>query len=321
MKKINVLYTLDHLYVKYMLVSLYSLLDHNQNLDIDVHIICDSFDDNDYKMIESVVSNFKNANVYYYSFDNIEKMIDSYGILPWKDKKIPNARLFFNECIKDVDKLLYLDSDTIVVGSLENIDQYNNGPINMVLDIMPKDYWQNIGNGLNRYCNSGVIYFDVNEWNKQKCEDKILSTLEKDIVYTYPDQDILNIALQDEMGILPPNYNLFAIDYYFNMYMLNRFYNSSGYERYDFDAIKDAKTNPIVLHSIPFYRWKGWEKNSIHPYTKYYMEYLDKLRLDLDEDHSGLHINPSIYKFYLYSKLMCPKNIKEGIKGIARTLK
>lgn len=312
MKEINVLYTLDHKYVKYMLVSLYSLIEHNPNIKINFHIICDNFEIEDYKLIEDIVASFDNTNVIFYDFKKIEKIIDQYHIPPWRGKKIPNARLFFNECINSTDKLLYLDSDTIVVNSLNGLDEYN-GPISMVQDSMPRKHWKQLEIPVDKYYNSGVLYIDTKKWDENNCSDKIKRLLDKKIPYEFPDQDIINMALKDDIKLLPPEYNLFSVDSYFGPIMLDRFYSQFDIKRYDHDTIMKAKEKPIILHSTPFYHWNGWEKNAIHPYKKYYSEYFKKLNMDLD-DENEIKKNPLLFRLYLYLKFMVPQEAKDKIK-------
>jgi len=317
MDEINILYTTDHNYIKYMLVSLYSLLENNSHMKVIIHIICDRFESEDYKLIESIISEFGNANIYFYDFKGISKIIDEYSIPRWRDTTISNARLFFTDCIKNVDKLLYLDSDTVIVNSLSGLVNYN-GTIHMVKDSMATDYWQNLGTSLEMYCNSGVLWIDVNKWKEENCDSKIINVLDGDISYTYPDQDLLNIALKDDIKLLPPEYNLFPIDVYYNPTFLSRYYEHSGIERYKLDDILNARNNPIILHSTPFYYWRSLEENKVHPYNKIYDEYLYKIFGYIEKEHCNKSPNPLLYKLYLYSKLACPLTIKNKVKSLIK---
>lgn len=315
MKNINVLYTTDHNYAKYMLVSLYSLLENNQHLDVTVHVICDKFEMEDYKRIEYIISLFKSSNVFFYSFEQVEKLIKKYNIPDWRGTKIANARLFFTECIKNVDKLLYLDSDTVVVDSLSGLELYD-GLIHMVQDDIPKQHWKSLDIPLEKYCNSGVIWFDVNKWKEENCDKKLVDTLKSDISYTYPDQDILNMALRNSINLLPPEYNLFSIDSYFNFAFLCKYYKETGIERYSKKEIINSKKNPVILHSTPCYYWRPWEENQIHPYSKIYDEYLEKIYGEVIKEKGVVAPNPLLFKLYLYSKLICPSKVKEFVKKI-----
>lgn len=312
MKEINVLYTTDSNYLKYMLVSLYSLLENNTNMKIVVHVICDKFEIEDYKRIEYLISLFSNANAYFYSFGEISQIVEEYNIPNWRGSKIANARLFFSNYIKDVDNLLYLDSDTIVVNSLSKLSDYN-GTIHMAEDSMPKDYWQNLNKSLKKYCNSGVLWINVQKWQEKNCDDKIRYALQSNIAYTYPDQDLINVALRNEIQLLPLEYNLFSIDSYFNPIVLKRYYKIMNIEKYSFEQVVRAKRNPIILHSTPFYYFKSPEK-VIHPYHKIYEEFAYKIFGEKNKESYLDYFNSLMFQLYLYSSLYCPKNIKNIVK-------
>lgn len=312
MKELNVLYTTDCNYLKYMLVSLYSLLENNTNMKIVVHIICDKFEIEDYKRVEYIINLFSNANVYFYSFEEISKIIEEYNIPNWRGSKIANARLLFSNYIKDVDNLLYLDSDTIVVNSLSKLSDYK-GTIHMVQDSMPKDYWQNLSKSLEKYCNSGVLWINVQKWQEKNCDEKIRYALQSNFAYTYPDQDLINIALRNEIHLLPLEYNLFSIDSYFNPIVLQRYYKMMNIEKYSFNQVVRAKRNPIILHSTPFYYFKSPEE-IIHPYHKIYEEFVYKIFGEKNKGSYFDYFNSLMFELYLYSSLYCPKKIKKTVK-------
>lgn len=317
MKEINILYTANHEYVKPMLVSMYSLLENNKNLNITIHIMHDNFNTNDFKIIENIISEFENCNVYFYDFKIIENIINEYNIPDWRGTKIANARVFFNEYIKNIDNLLYLDSDTIVVDNLNSLKNYSD-TIHMVKDSMPTTHWKNLAVDLEKYCNSGVLWINVSKWKNNNCDKKIINLLESDITYTYPDQDILNMALKDDIMLLPPEYNLFSTDAYFNTYFLYKFYKKHNIERYSSKELQKAKNNPVILHATPFYFWRAWEDNEIHPYNEIYDYYLYKIYGEVKKEEGVISPNPLSFKLNLYSNLILPEKPKQIIKKILK---
>ena len=95
MKHINVLYTTDKSYFPLMLVSLYSMLEHNPNIEFDIHIIVDGLDDKGLEHLDMVSFQFKNFKYHLYEFEPIKKMIERYNIPKWNNSAMANARLFF----------------------------------------------------------------------------------------------------------------------------------------------------------------------------------------------------------------------------------
>ena len=120
MEEINVLYTTDHNYLNYMLSSMYSLLENNKNNKINIHIVYDKFEKEDFTLIENVIKKFNNSNLFLHSFENIKNEIEKYNIPNWRDTKIANARLFFSKEIKGLifwSKQKSTDSISLIVKS------------------------------------------------------------------------------------------------------------------------------------------------------------------------------------------------------------
>ena len=99
-----------------------------------------------------------------------------------------------------MDKLLYLDSDTIVVDSLGELKQ-KEGDVLAVLDNMQRA--QKLG--ISNYFNSGVLYIDVKSWLNKEYGDALKDFIRQNpnVKWQYPDQDVLNIALQGKIDKLP----------------------------------------------------------------------------------------------------------------------
>lgn len=108
---------------------------------------------------------------------------------------------FFIENIVNDERALYLDSDIIVTGSLNNVYHRDlKGNIiaavpDMVLDKL-EHYYKEFPN-MKPYFNAGVILFDLTQWRKAQISTQIfkLAALAKKLLYAV--QDILNIILKN----------------------------------------------------------------------------------------------------------------------------
>ena len=317
MEKLDVLYTVDNNYAKYMLISLYSLLESNKDIDINIHIIHDGFSFDNFKRIDYIVSQFSNGSVFYYDYGKIASDIEALNIPSWRNSRIPNARAFFSYILPFCDNLLYLDSDTMVIDSLKGLDNYT-GTIHMVSDSMPKDHWKNLDSSLEKYCNSGVLWINGKKWIENDCDKKIADILRSDIKLVYPDQDLINVALKDDIEILPPKYDFFPIDDYFSIPFLYMYYKLNNIERCSKEEMKEAKKNPIILHSTPFYGYRTWDKNNIHPFNKYYDEYCHKVFEKIEKDENLDVINALHFMINIHMKLILPDGVKQKIKSILK---
>ena len=317
MKHINALYTVDKNYFPLMLVSLYSMLEHNPNIEFDIHLIVDGLDDKDLEHLDLATFQFKNFKYHLYDFEPIKRLIEKYNMPKWNNSAMANARLFFDGYI-DVDgNLLYQDSDTIITGSLEGLFDYT-GTVNMVKDPMiPRSHWKELDPSLNAYYNSGFIWTDLQKWHENNCQDKIIEQLEKRADYPFPDQDIINKALKDDINTLPLNYNVFSIIHYFPLLVLLKFLIDRKICDYPIRELISAKRNPIINHCTPVYKWKGWDKNSLHPCRDMYANYFAKIGISPPLcDETEMIVNELAYKVIQDCKILCPQIIKTPIKKL-----
>lgn len=120
-------------------------------------------------------------------------------------------RLFAYRVFPHLDKILYLDSDTLIRADLTKL--YNTDiskfAMGAVRDMAPTEIAQNpngqyvlnfISEHLkhNLYINSGVLLMNLPRM--RECESDMLGVR---IKLTYPDQDILNVALDGKIRELP----------------------------------------------------------------------------------------------------------------------
>ncbi len=272
----DILYTTDSNYLDIMLTSLYSLI-KNSNLDhINLHVVTSNFERQDYYRLRGFMDYFDNVKLFTYDLDDLN--IEKYNIPNWRGSQIANARLFYPRIVKeknpDCSNLLYLDSDTIVVGDIYNITKHNNDTVSACKDeLSTKKYYQN-KLSLDSYYNSGVIYFNLDKYLDLNIEDKIKHfNKSNDISLTFPDQDLLNILLRDNINTLEPRYNMSTNSYFLNGLYLKLFYNSK-IRQISYKDILNERNNNVVLHSYGILNLKPWTDNQINPFNEVFMSYM-----------------------------------------------
>ena len=150
----NFLYTADSNYFNHMYLSIYSLLKNNL-YPLTVHIIESGFTKEQMCKLETLFSLYENASFEIYSIDKLKNIMEHYSIPKWRGTDIANARLFSSEII-DVDKVLYIDCDTIISSSLKDV--FNNS--NAVSAVREINIQEHVKDRLEHYYNSGVLLFD-----------------------------------------------------------------------------------------------------------------------------------------------------------------
>lgn len=320
-KKNDVLFTANKGYIDIMLASIYSLLTNGNLSNIRLHIICDGFTDEEFKRIEKVIKNFGNAEVYFYPMEDYN--LSKYNIPDWHGTQIANARLFFGDILKphkmNIENLLYLDADTITVGDLNGLCKYADS-LHAVRDAGLKHYNKSLDN-LDTYYNSGVIYFNVDEWMSKDYQRKIVDLLKENrIKLTYPDQDIFNCAIRNGISDLPVNYNIPPHAYMFDGILAKMYFNSKlrnvGYEE-----IGEARLAPKIIHTYGLTGIKPWQTD-FNPFYDEYMKYITAINHDfIPTDLEGLKKVvvqfPNFYKALLIARTYMTETIEKPVRALA----
>ena len=313
------LYTANSKYLDLMLASIYSLIINSGIDNIRLHLILADFSKEDYKKIEQLLYKFSNVEFYFYDINDYN--ISKFNIPNWRESQIANARLFFQEFLlinhPSIENLLYLDSDTIVVSNISDLSEYKDNTISASKDICLKTYVRELE--VEKYYNSGVLLFNVPSWVNSNCEDKIIHFIEKNNKpLQYPDQDILNCALEGEIADLPFKYNLDSSGYLFDMFTLGLYYNNF-IRQYSKDEFIDAKNDARILHSVGFRGIKPWTNNNVNAFNSEYMKYLMLVNPEFQrEDLNGIQRVFAMYQILLKYRIVLSSYVPEKNKKIIR---
>lgn len=274
-----VLYSADNNYAPFLGVSLFSLFENNRDIEsIVVYAVLDSVsEDNINKMIQ-LAKEYRRILKIIDAF-SINRLMEEYGLHKYRGSYAANSRIFFDRLIdEDVERVLYLDSDTIVTGSLKPLTEIDMGDAcaGVVLDAMASKYKLLIGfSKESPYFNSGVILFNISKWKENECGKALMEHIKnRRISFCNPDQDLLNIILCDKTLILPPEYNLMPIHMAYSEKAYERCYGYNNY--YSKEQVVYAREYPIILHVYRFIGEFPWHMGNLHPANRIFDNYLKK---------------------------------------------
>lgn len=244
----NIVYSCDDKYAFLLGISLTSLLNNNMECsEITIYVVDDGICDNDKEKLKDLVLQF-NRHIFFIR-SSLSIQVDSFAKWP----RNVFYRLFLPSIFREnnifVDKLLYLDCDTIVVNNLSelyNTDLLGN-PCAAVAECMDNFHKKKCGVVADMpYCNSGVLLIDMEKWTLFErlmwkfLEANKMSKLE------YPDEEILNAVLKGNICILHPKYNLTSIKCNYSYDELKEYRKSCF--MYEEDEYDDALKNPYIIH-------------------------------------------------------------------------
>ncbi len=276
MKELNVLYLTDNNYAAFAGVSIVSLFENNKKIDkLHVYIIDDSIaDDNKEKLLE--IGEKYGQDIIFLDLTEGIRTLERMGIPKYRNSYTTYLKLFtFNLLPDSVKRIFFIDSDSIVVDDLsEMIDIDMQGKmIGAVRDGLSQNYKELLGyDHDDRWFNMGVMLVDVDMWKKDHAEDKIIEQLKKRKGYIAVDQDLLNITQHGNIMTLHPRYNATPHHYVYKETAFRRAFPQGGF--YDLKTMEEAQERPVIRHFERFVGQSPWHKNTVHPYTFLFDQYL-----------------------------------------------
>lgn len=308
--RLNILYQFNDTYAPYAGVSMVSLFEHNRAAkQINVYILGEELQEVNICRLMQTGRDY-GRNVMVIPAKALINRVRELGIPDYRGCHAANLRLFIPEVLEEgIDRILYLDSDTIVNVDLQELYRTNmgNNAVGMVLDSLTYRHKKEIGLPLDQeYFNSGVILFNMALWRKEGYTDQIIQhVLTLRSRYPSPDQDILNIVCRGHIYKLQMQYNMQPIHQVFSIRMYNRWFGQKAY--YSEEEMWTAKRQPAVFHLFRFVGEFPWHKNTVHPNVELFDSYLAISRWqDYEKQPANTGIVLKIEKF-LYRVL--PKSV------------
>ena len=179
-------------------------------------------------------------------------------------------RTFLPELLPNVDRVLYLDVDTLAVDDLTRLwetdlgDHYLAAVTNV---FQPGDETRSADLGLPSaevYFNSGVLLFNLPAMRRDRCAEAIRAcAVERGDELGWPDQDALNLVLGERRVPLHPRWNVMNAMLLF----------PAAAEVFGADAVEEARRRPGIRHFEGPGDNKPWHYLCGRPQRELYLEH------------------------------------------------
>lgn len=268
---INVAYSCNEAYIHHTGISVLSLLENNKHIPhITIFIIQKEVKEESIKLLTQIVEQY-GRQIRIISFDDLcfDLKINSLG----RHIETIYAKLFFTR-IKNIDKIIYLDSDTIINGSLTdlwrlNIDDYMVAGVETYtvdikekLGLLPED----------KFINDGMALLNLKKMRSNGIEQKFLDFISKHSGNPpLLSEGTINETCRGSILSIHPKYNLLSG---LIMYKDRRYYeNKNLINYYSTEEIREAIENPIIIHFLSAFYNRPWDINCTHPLLERYLFY------------------------------------------------
>ncbi len=256
----------DSRYTRFVATTVSSIIENNKTEELSFYFICKGVTSSN----KNKLSRLFNESHHHYNFiENIPKNILHFLKQNRNLKSNMDLgayfRLFIHDIVpKEIDKILYLDSDTIVNKDLQGLWSVDlkEKLLGATLDMNYKEHDHGGKFGLKYFFNSGVLLMNLKKIRALKNyrnEIKIFIK-EKRHLMVYNDQDIINYVFRDKIKTLPRKYNSYVIrqspfdqdaviyHYIFKTFQKSSFYLEKKYNRY----------NRLYFYYLDKTLWKNW---------------------------------------------------------------
>ena len=277
----NILYNCDNNYLPYAGTSITSLFENNKELDeINVYIIGFEISDMNIVKLNRLAEQY-GRSITLVDAKDIDNFFVRNGARIWRGSLATFYRLFIDQVIpENVDRVLYIDADTVVVDSLKDLEAFefeDHKACAMTYDRVFDGYNEYIHLPTDKpYYNAGVILFDLKKWRAFDCSKKIMKAIEKGYAsFAVADQDLLSHAVNDNIQLLNPRYNVFSCWIDLGVKNINAYLevNNDNTNYYLPRELESALANPAILHCRSIHTHAPWVKHSRNPFRGEWVKY------------------------------------------------
>ena len=257
---IPVFYSCDESFLKYCMVSMSSLLKNaSSGCVYRIYVLNTDISDEAQKTFCEQIDSMKLSSKYEICFEDVSENLNLIEHeFPLRDyySKTTYYRLLIADMHPEYDKVIYIDSDTIVQGDIselfkENIDDHYLGACHEQVMVQIDEYGEYVekclGISRHNFFNAGILLINCKEFRDKQLLHRFLEELHAyDFVVTQ-DEDYLNLITKDHVKFLDQRWN-------------TEIFNEISY------PIEEAK----IIHYIMF--CKPWHYDDC-PHADIYMSY------------------------------------------------
>ena len=277
-QKVAVAYGLNNQYTYPTIVSMTSILENAYSHTYYIF----------YLLVDK--SSFKEENKK--KFMNLEDKYErcEVNILEISKESIKNAntrryplaayyRLLLSELIPDLNRIIYLDGDTIIYTDLTEMYNLEMGN-NVMLGFVDNSYYKAEEFGIRtfKYIVSGVLLINLKTIKRENISAKFFEFIDKyHNKLTQEDQTVINIVLHGRIDFLPPKYGIWNFNNKDAVLYHNNYENKNlGVKAYDEKEILNAWNLPSILH---FVRAKPWKTRTKFTHNQFHDDWWEYAKL------------------------------------------
>lgn len=274
----HVAYACDENYIEQTMISMASLMEHNQTHKIVIYLIESKIGRESLQKICDLVEQYKQSFICI-ALDDLLKGIDL--TLDERHPKTIYAKLFLDQ-VCEADRILYLDSDTVITSSVEELWKMDLQDAYIAGVAMPytADIKRKLGltSEMDYFCD-GIVLINLKVWRNKKVAEQCREYIMRQKGNPYMlSEGVINAVAGEKRITLPPKYNLMSTFLLWNAKQIKELFDVSHF--YTREQVEEARKDPVIIHYLNELYIRPWYRNSDHPYRDEYINWLIKTGMD-----------------------------------------
>ncbi len=284
MRHIDLLYVFDDNYAPYAGVSITSLCQNlSQDCSADIYLGALSVSEENWRLFHETEERVNEARpsdgrIRLIPLDCTEaiRIIQAHKTGEWNGSKATWLKAFLPSFLPEsVEWVLYIDSDTLVLGDVAEILDEIEGEAEFDLAAVLESiaYYAGENLGLDSYYNAGVLLMRASIWRTPSFQEAFLDCLDRQGErHIFNEQCLLNDYFGGKIHRLPVKWNLQGFHLLYSVEEYQTSYHPPMY--YNAEELTEAREHPQILH---FFRILGnypWEEDNMHPASPLFHEWL-----------------------------------------------
>jgi lipopolysaccharide biosynthesis glycosyltransferase len=280
---INIAYSSSDAYAKCTGISMLSLFVNNKDVkDLTVYLFSTDISDKNKALIESMAKEFERKIIFIEISNQINEIANKYNLKSMRGGYNTYVRLFASEWLNDVERLLFIDSDTLVVHQIKEL--FDTPMDDNLIAAVPEvgvygkhnygDDPQIIDN-ISKYINAGVMLINLQQWKKEGISSYIAEEIKKyNNDWQCSEQSIFNYTLNNRCKYIHLKYNFYGMFHFESYEEIKKNYNIEKIISHV--ECSEASKDPVIIHFIGLPYSRPWYKKNISPFRKLYMQYYNQ---------------------------------------------
>lgn len=235
---LDIVFCVNDRYLPFVTVCIKSIAHWHKSENVRVHILTDDISPRSKERLLNEFTDAPDLQInFYYIDDSPLQGLEAWSKYTWYRLLLPSV------LPDDIDKVLYLDADTLVCDNLSDLFATDMDGYSVAGVVDPihfhEDAYIRCGYPQSRgYLCAGVLLVNLRYWRENSMQQKMLDWAHRYPDIKFHDQDCINTVCQDSKIFLPLRYGV--IDALFSEDKL--------YSPGHLDEIEESINNPAIVH-------------------------------------------------------------------------